>query len=145
MIIVNDSGVERPATPEEQAEIEALRAPDLLALKIAKNADINAWRAVANLTTFPHLGKLVACDQVSRSDIDAVANHIALFGTFTPDFPGAWKATDNTYLPMSEIEQFKAMYQSMAAQGTANFNHAQALKLQLALADTADEIVSIEW
>lgn len=145
MILILDNGVERPATPEEAAEITSRRSPDLQPLKTAKNDEINTWRALANLTTFPHLSKQVACDQVSRSDIDAVANHIALFGTFTPDFPGAWKATDNTYLPMVEIEQFKAMYQSMAAQGTANFNHAQALKLQLALADTADEIVSIEW
>lgn len=145
MILILDSGIERAATPEEAAEIAARQSPDLQPLKASKNDEINAWRALANLTTFPHLGKLVACDQVSRSDIDAVANHIALFGTFTPDFPAAWKATDNTYLPMGEIEQFKAMYQSMAAQGTANFNHAQALKLQLALAGTADEIASIEW
>lgn len=145
MILFLDNGVERPATPEEVAEITFREQPDLQALKAAKDVEINAWRAAANLTMFPHAGKDVACDQLSRSDIDGVANHIALFGTYPLDFPGAWKATDKTYIPMPEVEQFKAMYRDMTAQGTANFAHAQELKLQLALADTPEEVAAIVW
>lgn len=118
---------------------------DLPATKAAKNADINRWRGEANQSTFPHAGKLISCDPLSRSDIDGVANNISLFGVFPPDFPGAWKATDNTLIPMPDIDAFKAMYAAMTAQGTENFNHSQALKDALAEAATADDVAAIVW
>jgi hypothetical protein len=118
---------------------------DLAALKVAKNDEINAWRAAANLSTFPHAGKEIACDALSRSDIDGVANNIALFGVFPEGFPGGWKATDNTMIPLADVDAFRAMYASMTRQGTENFNHAQTLKAQLAAASTPDEVAAIVW
>lgn len=119
--------------------------PDLSALKAAKNEQINAWRAAANQSTFPHEGKDIACDPLSRSDIDAVASGIALSGGFPTGFPMAWKATDNTFITLPDVDAFKAMYASMTARGTQNFQHSQALKALLAAADTQDEIESIAW
>lgn len=119
--------------------------PDLAGLQATKNLEINAWRAAANLSTFPHAGKLIACDELSRSDIDGVANHIALFGTFPTGFPGGWKAVDNTVIPLPNVNAFRAMYASMTAQGTENFNHSQSLKAALALATTPEEVAAIEW
>jgi hypothetical protein len=142
---VLEDGVERDATEEEVAEIEARRAASIDPIKATKNEQINAWRASANLSTFPYNGKEIACDALSRSDIDGVANHIALFGTFPEGFPGAWKATDNTLIPMADIEAFKAMYAAMTAQGTANFSHSQELKAALAAATTQEEITAIVW
>lgn len=115
------------------------------AIKVEKNQQINAWRAAANLSTFPHAGKHIACDALSRSDIDGVANNIALFGVFPDGFPGGWKATDNTMIPLADVNAFRAMYASMTAQGTENFNHAQALKAQLAAASTLEEVSAIQW
>jgi hypothetical protein len=126
-------------------EVNPPIAADLVALKAAKNEQINASRASANLSTFPHAGKQIACDALSRSDIDGVANNIALFGEFPDGFPGGWKATDNTMIPLVDVNAFRAMYASMTAQGTANFNHAQALKAQLAAASTPDDVDAIEW
>lgn len=123
----------------------AAPAPDLAELRAEKNAQINEWRGAANLSTFPHAGKLVACDELSRSDIDGVANNIALFGEFPAGFPGGWKATDNTMIPLPDVDAFRALYASMTAQGTENFNHAQILKVQLAAASTPDEIAAITW
>jgi hypothetical protein len=120
-------------------------APDIEALRASRNAAINSWRAAANLSTFPHAGKQIACDELSRSDIDGVANHIALFGQFPAGFPGGWKATDNTMIPLSNVDAFRSMYASMTAQGTENFNHSQELKAQLAAASTPDEIAAIQW
>lgn len=114
-------------------------------LKARKNTEINEWRAAANQSTFPHVGKLIACDALSRSDIDAVANHIGLFNSFPDGFPMAWKATDNTFVPLPDIAAFKAMYASMTAQGTANFEHSQSLKQQLGSAATVTEIDAIAW
>jgi hypothetical protein len=121
------------------------RVVDLAALKAEKNEQINAWRAAANLSAFPHAGKQIACDALSRSDIDGVANNIALFGEFPGGFPGGWKATDNTMIPLADVDAFRAMFASMTAQGTENFNHAQALKAQLAVASTPEEVAAIEW
>jgi hypothetical protein len=118
---------------------------DLAVLKAAKNDEINAWRATANQTTFPHAGKQIACDALSRSDIDGVANNIALSGGFPAGFPMAWKATDNTFIELADVDAFKDMYASMTAQGTENFNHAQDLKAQLAAASTPEEVAAIEW
>lgn len=118
---------------------------DLEQLRATKREAVNAWRAAANLSTFPHAGKLIACDALSRSDIDGVANNIALRGTFPDGFPGGWKATDNTMIPLADVDAFKAMYDSMTAQGTENFNHAQELKVRLAAASTPEEIAAIEW
>jgi hypothetical protein len=120
-------------------------APTLAELKDAKNADINAWRAQANTGTFAHGGKAFACDALSRSDIDGVNGYVALFGALPPDFPGAWKAADNSYLPIADVAAWKAFYASMVAQGAANFAHAQQLKAQLAAAETPEAVAAIVW
>jgi len=74
-----------------------------------------------------------------------VANHIAFCGGFPDGFPGSWKATDKTMLPLADVDAFRAMYASMTAQGTENFNHSQELKAQLAAASTPDAIAAIQW
>lgn len=120
-------------------------AAQLVAAKSNRNLLINDWREKANFTTFPYNNKLIACDSLSRSDIDAVAGHIALFGTFPTGFPGAWKYTDNTYLNLPDIAAFKAMYTAMTTQGTANFTHSQTLKSSLASAATIAQVEAIVW
>jgi len=133
--------VTREMTEEELAAC----APKIDELREAKNEEINAARAAANLSTFPHEGKRFACDSLSRSDIDGVANHIALFEGFPEGFPGVWKAVDNTMLPLVDVDAFRAMYASMTAQGAENFNHSQELKAALAAAGTPEEIAAIQW
>jgi hypothetical protein len=64
---------------------------------------------------------------------------------FPESFPGAWKTADNTYIPMPSIDDFKAMYAAMTLQGAANFNHAQALKIQVANATTLQGVAAIRW
>ncbi|TCS35808.1 uncharacterized protein DUF4376 [Paucimonas lemoignei] len=119
--------------------------PTLEDIKAAKNAEINAARLAANSSTFEHAGKVFACDVLSRSDIDGTANHIALFGNFPPEFPGGWKAVDNSILQMASVDDFKAFFKSMTARGTENFNHAQLLKQQIAAAVTPEQVQAISW
>ncbi|MDT3735555.1 MAG: DUF4376 domain-containing protein [Denitratisoma sp.] len=120
-------------------------APTLEELKLSKNAEINAARAAANAGTFAHGGKTFACDALSRGDIDGVNGYVALFGALPPEFPGAWKAADNSYLPIEDVPAWKAFYAAMVAQGAANFAHAQALKAQLAAATTPEAVAAIAW
>jgi hypothetical protein len=88
---------------------------------------------------------VIACDALSRSDIDAVAGSISLNGAFPAGFPGAWKAIDNTYIVLANVDAFKAMYASMTNQGTINFGQSQALKTALAAATTVQEVNAIAW
>ena len=118
---------------------------NLTQVKLDKNRQINEWRSEVNQSTFTHSGKTIACDVLSRSDIDAVAGSIALNNAFPAGFPNAWKATDNTYLSLPDIAAFKAMYNSMTLQGTINFGHSQDLKTALAAATTLDQINAIVW
>jgi hypothetical protein len=123
----------------------AARSAVLATAKSTKNTEINRWRATANTGTFTHLGKVFACDDLSRSDIDGVAGNIALTGAFPIGFPGAWKAVDNTYITLADVAAFKAMYAAMTAQGAANFNHSQDLKTALAVATTPAAVAAIVW
>lgn len=127
------------AKPQGQIDYELGQA------KAAKNNQINEWRSEANQTYFTHLGKQVACDALSRSDIDAVAGSISLTGAFPAGFPGAWKAMDNSYIVLANINAFKDMYSSMTLQGTVNFGHSQTLKADLAAATTLAQVNALTW
>ena len=118
---------------------------DLTSLKELKNSEINEARLAANFSTFPYSGKVFACDQLSRSDIDGTNGFVSLYGTLPPAWPGGWKAVDNTYISITTVQDWKDFYSSMFAQGNANFIHAQALKDKLQLATTAKEIQEITW
>jgi hypothetical protein len=140
-----DNGITRACTQAEVNDIIARGVPNIPALKATKNTEINLARAAANQTTFPYLGKLIACDPLSRSDIDAVANSIGLTGTFPDGFPMAWKAVDNSYISIPDVSAFKALYAAMVAEGTSNFNKSQQLKATLASAVTEVDIGAIVW
>ena len=114
-------------------------------LKAKKNAEINAARLAANLSAFTHAGKQIACDQLSRSDIDGTNGFVALYGALPPGWPGGWKAVDNTYVSIADVAAWRAFYSSMFAAGNANFAKSQALKTQLDAATTAEEVAAIAW
>ena len=137
----NGNGFDFEDIPQPAAE----PTPTLDELKAAKNAEINQERATANTSTFAHGGKVFSCDQLSRSDIDGVNGYVAIYGALPPGFPGAWKAMDNTYLPIADVEAWKVFYTAMVAQGAANFAHAQELKAQLAAATTPEAVAAIVW
>lgn len=71
-------------------------------------AGLIAARNAANFSTFPHAGKAIACDQLSRSDIDGTNGFVSLYGALPPDWPGGWKAVDNTYVPISSVADWEA-------------------------------------
>ena len=132
-------------TAISQEEAAAINAPSLEALKVEKNEEINAARLAANFTTFPHAGKVFRCDALSRSDIDGTNGTMTLTGAFPPNWPGGWKAVDNTYIQITTREQWEAFYLAMCATGAVNFAHSQTLKATLAAATTAEQVAAITW
>lgn len=113
-------------------------------LRVAKNAAINAAREQAN-TSFVYATKTIRCLPLDRSDIDGTNGYVSLFGVFPDNWPGGWKATDDTYVAITTIDDWKAFYKAMVDQGNANFHHAQDLKTQLANATTPDQIAAVAW
>ena len=124
---------------------DQLPTVDLAPLKAVKNDEINAARLAANFSTFEHGGKRIACDQLSRSDIDGTNGYVALHGALPVGWPGGWKTVDNSYVPIGDVDAWKSFYGSMFAAGNANFAHAQALKALLAAATTAQEVAAVQW
>lgn len=115
-------------------------------LRSIKNDEINSERLIANRSSFTFTGKLIACDELSRSDIDGANGIISLTGALPPGWPGAWKALDNTYVSIPDVATWTTFYGSMVSQGTTNFLHAQALKAYMNdAARTAEEIQAIHW
>jgi hypothetical protein len=116
-----------------QPKLAAQVDVSLAQAKSAKNDYINSQRWLANQTTFTHGGKSFQCDALSRGDIDWVNGYVATHEALPPGFPGAWKATDNTYYSLPDVAAWNAFYLSIGVVGAANFAHAQSLKAQLAL------------
>jgi hypothetical protein len=111
-------------------------------LKAHKNAEINAARLAANRSYFVYLGKKVACDELSRSDIDAVNGVVTLLGIVPI---AQWKTIDNTYVPISDKAAWIQFYMAMVQQGQQNFDHAQSLKVRLEAAEDAESVAAIVW
>jgi len=114
-------------------------------LKAEKNIQINRMRMFANRRYFTHGGKRIACDSLSRDDIDGVNGSASLNSALPAGFPGAWKAMDNSYIAIPNLDAWKAFYGSMVSAGTANFGIAQQLKNQLASATTIEAVEAISW
>lgn len=143
--------IHMPARPSDHHEFDygskTWEDPRTLAdLKAAKNAAINTARLKANQSHFTFAGKQIAVDPLSRSDIDAAHGAILMLGAMPGGWPGGWKAMDNTIVPIADLATWGQFYGAMVAQGTANFAHAQALKAQLAAANTAEEVAAVpDW
>jgi hypothetical protein len=114
-------------------------------LKIQKNSEINAARLAANESYFVFQGKHIACDRLSRSDIEGVNGVVTLTGTLPNSFPGVWKAMDNTYVNIPDKMTWIMFYGSMVSQGIANFNYSQQLKSELNAATTNEQVENIVW
>jgi hypothetical protein len=118
---------------------------DLATLKSHKNDEINRARLAANRTSFIFQGKDVACDELSRSDIDGTNGDITLTRAMPVDWVGGWKAKDNSTIPIPDVATWTLFYQAMTAQGNANFRKAQTLKTQLSAATDATQVAEIVW
>lgn len=127
--------------------IEWRETLSLEALRAERSAAINAWKLEANNTYFDFAGEQIAYKESDRIEIQAVHNWVTLTGTMPdwPDWPGAWKAISNRWVPLPDVETWKAFTLAIASRGTAHFKHAQMLKSDLAAATTVAEIEAIQW
>lgn len=117
----------------------------LASAKADKDAQINLWRLQANYSGFTYAGKEIATDQLSLLDLTNTATRIARTGSLPPNWPGGWKAKDNTYVAIATVGEWDDFYEAMYQQGLQNFVQAQSLKAQVAAAATLAEIDAVVW
>ncbi len=129
---------------DRQPTLEELDAY-LVELRNTKDKEINAQRLAANNSFFMFAGKKIACDPLSRSDIDGTNGQILNTGAMPPYWPGGWKTMDNSYVQIPDKETWTQFYSAMYLQGLQNFAKAQALKQQVANATTIEAIRAIVW
>ena len=118
---------------------------DLTPMKLAKNAQINDWRLLANATSFTYLGKQIAVDITSKFDILFADIEIRNTSAMPTVWPGGWKTMDNSFVLISDVPTWKAFLHALYNQGAVNFGHAQELKGEVALATTVEAINAIVW
>lgn len=114
-------------------------------LRTLKCLEIDAARLAANSGTFKYLGKDIAVDALSRSDIDGVNGWVSLTGTLPANWFGGWKAVDNTVIPITSVDGWKALYGALVAAGQANFLKSQQLKAHVSQLSTPFEMDLIRW
>ena len=113
--------------------------------KAEKAEEITKARAVANKDSFTFQGKEIACDPLSRSDIDAISGYVALMGEMPPNWIGVWKTKDNSYLAIPNVVVWKQFYTAMVAKGQSNFDKSEQLKAQITQAATTAEADAVQW
>lgn len=113
--------------------------------KEQKRQEINRLSAAAMRAQFEFGGKVVDCDSISRSYIDAINGEVNASGQMPPNWTGAWKTTDNSWLPIPDVSTWRAFYSAMVNKGLENFAHAQRLKADLEAASTVEQVDSISW
>lgn len=99
----------------------------------------------ANMNYFEFGGKQIQADDASFREIQSTNGYVALNNAMPPQWPGAWKAMDNTVVPIPDVATWKAFYNTMVATGTANFKRSQELKLAIANASTIPEVMAVVW
>lgn len=120
---------------------------DLDKLRTSRNELINSWKLEANSSYFEFKGKRFAYKEADRIEIQAINNVVLLTGAMpsNPDWPAAWKAVDNTWLPLPNVAAWVEFNLAIADRGTTHFKHAQELKAKLGLAKTPEEVEAVNW
>ncbi len=134
-----------PNAPLEQLDVH------LRMLREFKRKKINQWREAANFAYFVYKGKRIACDRLSRSDIDGTNGEIIGLTIIhnEPRLPlnwiGKWKAIDNEYVDITTVVEWKEFYSAMFNCGTLNFAKAQYLKAIVESTGSLQDIMNITW
>lgn len=119
------------------------RALTIDELKDRKRAEITRQRLAADGDHFEFQGKQIRTADKDMLDL-LVAD--ARWRKGKPaNWPGGWKAIDDTYVRIDLVEEWDAFFVAMYDTGIDNFMHSQALKAALEAATTPSEIQAITW
>lgn len=116
-------------------------------LKSRKRLEITNARIAQDADHFVYMGKEIRTADKDMFDLLVADARIAkcIDTEMPPNWPGGWKAIDNSYLPISTKAAWNAFFIAAYDRGILNFLHSQELKRQLDDAVTAEEISAIKW
>jgi hypothetical protein len=110
-------------------------------MKDQKIQTIERWWYAANLK-FEYEGKEIACDPRSTDSLFWTNGHVATQNALPANWPGGWKAMDNTYVSIPDVTVWNAFYAAMGARGITNFLRAQLLKSQVQAVNNLETAIS---
>jgi len=111
----------------------------LAEVKAEKRKAITA-RRVAEDQRFGWQGKWFQADEAAWKQITAVHGWVVARNELPPGFPGQWKAEDNTYASIPDVDAWWSFYGAAIARGAANFAHSEARKAALDACTTVAEV-----
>jgi hypothetical protein len=117
----------------------------LAELRLRKVAEINAAHELANRTSFTFAGKEIQANEHSMVQIQMTDAGIRRRGALRSDWQGAWKTLSNGYVLIPDVATWDAFMDAIEVTGASNFNKAQQLKLDIALAQDEEQISLINW
>lgn len=121
----------------------------LAEIKAAKSAEITRERIATDSDHFTYQGQGGQSLSIRTADKDMfdllIADARISKGGMPPNWPGGWKAIENSYVPISTVEQWNAFFIAMYDAGIDNFNHSQQLKARISAATTPEQVAAIHW
>jgi hypothetical protein len=164
VLVAVEEALIAPGATFEGGELTSDRTAALDVIKDRKRSEITAARLKADAGFFTYTYTVTTTEgegeeavtkestiskNIRTADKDMfdllVAQSMILMGEMPPDWPGGWKAIDNTYVPIATPEEWKPFYLAMYRTGIANYRKSQGLKAQIEAASTVDEATNIRW
>lgn len=127
----------------EGGQVVTDTSDSLDALKARKRAEITQDRINADADHFTYQGKSIRTADKDMMDL-LVAD--ARWNKGLPsNWPGGWKAVDDTYVAIGTKDDWDAFFIAMYDAGISNFDHSQKLKAQLDAATTPEDVAAVKW
>jgi hypothetical protein len=89
---------------------------------------------------FEWRGKWFQANEAAWKQITAVHGWVTARAELPPGFLGQWKAEDNTYTPINDVQAWWSFYDAAIARGMANFTHSEERKKALDACTTVAEV-----
>ncbi len=125
---VFDYATKQWADPRTLAEVKAEKRKAITARRVAEDQRFE-WQ-----------GKWFQADEAAWKQITAVHGWVVARNELPPGFLGQWKAEDNTYASIPDVDAWWSFYGAAIARGAANFAHSEARKAALDACTTVAEV-----
>ena len=112
-------------------------------VKDRKRAEITAERLAADADHFTYLGKDIRT--ADKDMVDLLVADARWNKGLPANWPGGWKAIDNSYVVISTKDEWDAFFIAAYDAGILNFKRSQELKALIDAATTADEVAAVSW
>jgi hypothetical protein len=119
------------------------RSESLESMKDRKRAEITRDRLAADADHFIYMGKAIRTANKDMTDL--LVTDARMSKGMPANWPGGWKAIDNSYVIISTLEAWDTFFVAMYDAGIGNYNRSQELKALIEEATTIEQLTAISW